>query len=220
MSYAPSHAEAPLRQFAAALGKSLRRPVRVQWAASTHGNPCAWVEVQDEQRGAQYARAASLTIELRGPTASYVVAQANKSQSKKFPALATALRELRKNVVRTAASRPAAEAQSPAANAADALQGPAPYAAEQVTQGSQNYRTKYTADQAAGHPVIRAVVIVSHEVRRVKGETPDPIALLALANKALDVVDLLVPPGQPEAATDAWVERALVGMLTGALLAV
>jgi hypothetical protein len=68
--------------------------------------------------------------------------------------------------------------------------------------------------------VIRAAVIVGHEVRQVKGEAPDPMTLLTLANKALDVVDLLVPPVHPEAATDAWVERALVGMLTGALLAI
>jgi hypothetical protein len=68
--------------------------------------------------------------------------------------------------------------------------------------------------------VIRAAVIVSHEVRQVKGEAPDHVTLLALTNKALDVVDLLVPPGHPEAATDAWIERALVGMLTGALLAI
>jgi hypothetical protein len=39
MPYAPTYAEGPLQMFAAALGKSLRRPVRVQWAASTHGDP-------------------------------------------------------------------------------------------------------------------------------------------------------------------------------------
>lgn len=215
MPYAPTYAEGPLRMFAAALGKSLRRPVRVQWATGTHGDPCAWVEVQD-------VRAASLTIELRGPTASYVVAHTSKAaQPKKFPALATALRELRKTILQS--PPPTAIAQTPVAPSSAARDDPAdphPHVGAQEVPGPQNYRTRYTADQAAGHPVIRAAVIVGHEVRQVKGEAPDPMTLLTLANKALDVVDLLVPPVHPEAATDAWVERALVGMLTGALLAI
>ncbi|MET3494386.1 hypothetical protein ABIC90_001422 [Variovorax boronicumulans] len=215
MPYAPTYAEGPLRLFAAALEKSLRRPVRVQWTAGTNGDPCAWVEVQD-------MRAASLTIELRGPTASYVVARADKAAPpKKLPALATALRELKKTIVQS--PPPAAVAQTPIAPTKAARDDPAdphtPVGAQEAKE-PQSYRTRYTADQAAGHPVIRAAVIVGHEVRRAKGAAPDPVALLTLANRALDVVDLLVPPGRPEAATDAWVERALVGMLTGALLAI
>ncbi len=218
MTHALAYAEAPLSKLVAVLNKKLHRPVRVQWSYSAQGDRCAWVEVQGGRSGA-FARAASLTIELHGPTAKYLVAAAPQGDPTKFPALATALRELQQTVIKAATQSPKAQQQEPLSEAQPTFRTP-PDGATSALPEPPGYRTTYTADQAAGQPVIRAAVIVGHEVFRAKGTTPPPADLLALANKALDVIDLLVPPDRQEVATDAWVEKALIGMLTGALLAV
>lgn len=221
MSTPTQYAEAPLNRLANALGRSLRRPVRVHWDTNQVGGARAWIEVQDRGRDSEYVRAASLAIQIRGPTASYTVCSPSKQAlQKKFTALAAALRELR------AVALNGADHDVPDKTAPDTSGHPASPAeprvsgAADVSEGSPKYRVRYTADEAAGHPVIRASVIVGHEVLRIKGSAPSAADLLTLANKALDVIDLLVPSGRPEAATDAWVERALIGLLTGALLAV
>ncbi len=179
------------------------------WDTGPNGDPRAALEVHDTRSEGGFARAALLIIELRGPSATYVVEQANnRTPPKKFAALATALRELRKVVIRASklfdctAKAPAQPPNRPA-----------------TLEESGQFRQAYTADQAAQQPVIRAAIIVGYEVQRVKGEAPLPAELLVLANKALEVLDLMAPPGQPEGVSDCWVERALVGMLTGALLA-
>lgn len=200
MALVPPHVEGPLNRLAEALGKRLRRPVRVEWT-SPHGDPCAWLAVPeaDESR-----RVVSLTIRQKGPTTTYSVQRLDdQGPGHRSAALATALRDLQAAAVGALNTTPMPDIAPPS---------------------SATKPPTFTAAQAVEHPGIRAAILARHQIERTTGTRLDTGDLMSIVNAALPVVDRISEVYKPlRSAQDpegaGWSERVLVRLLVAAIAA-
>lgn len=77
----------------------------------------------------------------------------------------------------------------------------------------------FTMGEAIGQPLIRATVIAGHEVAKTTGAQWEPLHILTMARAALSVIEVQAPGSSSDPGKRPEVERALVGILVGALAA-
>lgn len=202
-----------LNQRTLVVGRHLRCEARNRFEAGAPGGPCVWLEALGKDM--RYVPVVYLSAPKGAEGYRYVVGRAgDPAEPLRFAFEQDAATAFKTEAMAHGKTLPLLTRRPVRVS----LRGPGEADAVQSTHDAP--ASVFSLGEAVRHPLIRATVIAGHETAKASGTPWDPLHVLGMAQAAMGVIEAQDPGSSSDPGKHITVERALVGILVGALAAV